>query len=162
VASLQLTSRSPEETQRLGRNIGKLVQPGDIILLSGPLGAGKTCLAQGVANGLGVKESPASPSYVLLREFSGRLPLYHMDLYRLDFKEIDDLGLNDYLYGRGVCVIEWAEKAEMLLPKECLIIKLSYAGESARNIEIVASGTRYEKLVHQITVSLDSQPKEQA
>ena len=127
-SSLKLTSRSPEETQQLGRIIGELARPGDIILLSGPLGAGKTCLAQGIAHGLGVSENAASPSYVLMREFAGRLPLYHMDLYRLDFKEIDELGLDDYLYGRGVCVIEWAEKGEALMPAEHLNIKLAYAG----------------------------------
>ena len=154
-SSLNLASRSPEETQRLGRIIGELARPGDIILLSGPLGAGKTCLAQGIARGLGVMENAASPSYVLMREFAGRLPLYHMDLYRLEFREIDELGLDDYLYGRGVCVIEWAEKAGALLPADHLFIKLDYAGESERNIEIIPRGTRYDEMARHITDRLN-------
>ena len=161
-SSLNLTSLSPEETQQLGRTIGKLARPGDIILLSGPLGAGKTCLAQGMAQGLGVRESTASPSYVLMREFAGRLPLYHMDLYRLEFIEVDELGLDDYLYGRGVCVIEWAEKGMALMPAEHLLIKLGYAGESERNIDIVPSGAHYEEMARHITSSLYSVKKDNA
>jgi tRNA threonylcarbamoyladenosine biosynthesis protein TsaE len=130
--------------------------PGDIILLSGPLGAGKTCLAQGVTQGLGIKEGTASPSYVLMREFAGRLPLYHMDLYRLEFNEIGELGLDGYLYGRGVCVIEWAEKALTLMPAEHLLIRLAYAGESERSMEIVPVGGHYEEMVRQIADALDS------
>jgi len=157
---LKLTSRSSGETQQLGRTIGKLARPGDIILLSGPLGAGKTCLAQGMAQGLGVRESTASPSYVLMREFAGRLPLYHIDLYRLEFNEIDELGLDDYLYGRGVCVIEWAEKGMALMPEEHLLIKLAYAGESERNIDIVPSGAHYEQMARHIASSLYSVKKD--
>jgi tRNA threonylcarbamoyladenosine biosynthesis protein TsaE len=150
-----LTSSSPEETQRLGRTIGELARPREIILLSGPLGAGKTCLAQGIAEGLGVKEGAASPSYVLMREFAGRLPLYHMDLYRLEFEEIGELGLDDYLYGRGVCVIEWADKGLALMPAEHLTINLAYAGDFERNVEIIPSGTRYDEMVRHITDRLN-------
>jgi len=157
---LKLTSRSPGETQQLGHTIGELARPGDIILLNGPLGAGKTCLAQGMAQGLGVRESTASPSYVLMREFAGKLPLYHMDFYRLEFKEIDELGLDDYLYGRGVCVIEWAEKGMALMPAEHLLIKLAYAGESERNIDIVPSGTRYTEMAQQVAAVHDSGKKD--
>jgi len=153
-ASLKLISRSSEETQQLGRIIGELARSGDILLLSGPLGAGKTCLAQGIAQGLGVKENAASPSYVLMREFAGRLPLYHMDLYRLEFKEIAELGLDDYLYGHGVCVIEWAEKAVALMPPEHIAINLAYAGESERSIDILPSGTRYETMTRDLTAAL--------
>ncbi len=159
-SSLKLVSRGPDETQQLGRIIGEMARLGDIILLSGPLGAGKTCLAQGIARGLGVKEGTASPSYVLMREFAGRLPLYHMDLYRLEFNEIDDLGLDDYLYGRGVCVIEWAEKGMALIPTEHLLIKLAYAGESERNIDIVPSGAHYEEMAQHIASLLYSVKKD--
>lgn len=159
-SSFKLTSRSPAETQQLGRIIGGLARSGDIILLSGPLGAGKTCLAQGIAQGLGVRENPASPSYVLMRELAGRLPLYHMDLYRLEFKEIAELGLDDYLYGRGVCVIEWAEKAVALMPAEHLAINLTYAGESERSIDVIPGGARYEGLVQSFTDALDSVQKD--
>jgi tRNA threonylcarbamoyladenosine biosynthesis protein TsaE len=157
---LKLTSRSPGQTQQLGRIIGELACPGDIILLSGPLGAGKTCLAQGIAQGLGVIENAASPSYVLMREFSGRLPLYHMDLYRLECKEIAELGLDDYLYGQGVCVIEWAEKAVALMPTEHLAINLAYAGESERNVDIIPNGARYETMAQYIAIAVESAKKD--
>ncbi|OGN90046.1 MAG: tRNA (adenosine(37)-N6)-threonylcarbamoyltransferase complex ATPase subunit type 1 TsaE, partial [Chloroflexi bacterium RBG_13_46_9] len=88
-------------------------------LLVGQLGAGKTCLTQGIAWGLGIEEYTLSPSFVIMRELHGSLPLYHMDFYRLDnINEIADLGLDDYLYGRGVCVIEWAEKGMDILPDD--------------------------------------------
>jgi tRNA threonylcarbamoyladenosine biosynthesis protein TsaE len=158
--NLEYYSHSPGETQQLGHIIGRMARPGDIILLSGPLGAGKTCLTQGIAQGLGVKETAASPSYVLMRELQGRLPLYHMDLYRLEFAEIGELGLDDYLYGRGVCVIEWAEKAGAIMPPEHLMIELAYCGECERRIEIMPSGTSYEKLVRHIAEALNSLKKD--
>ncbi len=104
--SLKLITHSPEETQELGRSIGKLALPGDIYLLVGQLGAGKTCLTQGIAWGLDIHEYTLSPTFVIMRELYGRMPLYHIDFYRLDnIAEISDLGLDDYLYGKGVCVI---------------------------------------------------------
>src|SRR4030042_912303 len=116
---MKLLSHSPEQTQKLGFRLGELAVPGDVFLLVGELGAGKTCLTQGIAWGLGIQEYALSPSFVIIRELHGRLPLYHIDLYRLDrIEEGIDLGLDDYLYGRGVCVIEWADRALGILPEE--------------------------------------------
>ena len=156
--SFHIDSHDPEETRELGRIIGGLASAGDIIFLSGPLGAGKTCLAQGIAQGLGVRETTASPSYVLLREFKGRLPLYHMDLYRLNIAEIGELGLDDYLYGQGVCVIEWAEKGAGLMPPEHLLVQLAYDGENARKIDLTSSSQRYDDTVNKLR-SAWKQPK---
>jgi tRNA threonylcarbamoyladenosine biosynthesis protein TsaE len=145
---------------QLGRIIGGLARPGDIILLNGPLGAGKTCLTQGIALGLGVRECATSPSYVLMNELQGRLTLYHMDLYRLEFAEISDLGLDDYLYGRGVCVIEWADKGGPIMPSEHLLVELSYCGKTERNIDIFPCGASYVKLTQRITEALNPPKKD--
>ncbi len=148
---LEITTRSSEETQVLGKQIGRSVQAGDVYLLSGKLGAGKTCLTQGIAWGLGIEEYAASPTFVLMRELKGRLTLYHIDLYRLDrLEEIADLGLDDYFYGRGVCVVEWAEKALSILPGENLFIQINYLSENQRRFIITPNGKRYEALLNQI------------
>ncbi len=145
---LELISRSPEQTQRLGVRIGELALPGDVFLLVGSLGTGKTCLTQGIAWGLGIKEYAASPSFVLVRELHGRLPLYHVDLYRLDrLEEIADLGLDDYLYGEGVCVVEWAEKGTGILPVEHLLVEISYLADTERRFQFTPSGQRYREMV---------------
>ncbi len=149
--SLELISHSPEETQKLGVSFGSLALPGDIFLLVGKLGTGKTCLTQGVAWGLGIKEYAASPSFVLVRELYGRLPLYHIDLYRLDnIEEIAELGLDDYLYGNGVCVVEWAEKGKGVLPAEHLLIEISYFNDSKRRLQLKPSGQRYQEMLNQL------------
>ena len=154
MSALELVSHSPEETQRLGRRLGEIAQPGDVFLLVGDLGSGKTCLTQGIAWGLGIKEYALSPSFVIIRELYGRLPLYHIDLYRLDrIEESMDLGLDDYLYGRGVCVVEWAEKALSLMPPECLLIRLDYLSDTERRLRLEASGRRYSKIVSQVKKS---------
>ena len=148
---LELTSHSPEQTQRLGVSIGEVALPGDILLLSGDLGVGKTCLTQGIAWGLGIQEYAASPSFVLVRELYGRLPLYHIDLYRLDhIEEIEDLGLDDYLYGRGVCVVEWAEKGLAVLPAEHLLIGISYLADTERSFRLKPSSQRYQEVINQL------------
>jgi tRNA threonylcarbamoyladenosine biosynthesis protein TsaE len=148
---VKLISRSPEQTQRLGVRLGELALPGDIFLLVGGLGTGKTCLTQGVAWGLDIQEYTMSPSFVLVRELHGRLPLYHIDLYRLDhLEEIADLGLDDYLYGDGVCVIEWAEKGLSLLPAEHLLIEISYLSDTERTFQIKSSGQRYIEILTQL------------
>ncbi|MFC1965549.1 tRNA (adenosine(37)-N6)-threonylcarbamoyltransferase complex ATPase subunit type 1 TsaE [Chloroflexota bacterium] len=151
MSQLDLISRSPEQTQSLGTRIGQLAQPGDVFLLVGELGAGKTCLTQGVAWGLGIEEYALSPSFVIMRELYGRLPLYHVDLYRLDrIEESMDLGLDDYLYGSGVCVVEWAEKALSILPVEHLMIEISYLSDTERSFKMKPSGQRYSKMVEQL------------
>jgi len=148
---LELTSHSPEQTQQLGVRIGELTLPGDILLLVGTLGTGKTCLTQGIAWGLGIKEYALSPSFVIVRELHGRLPLYHIDLYRLDhIEEIVELGLDDYLYVGGVCVVEWAERGLSVLPAEHLLIQISYLSDSERSFQLKPSGKRYLQILAEL------------
>jgi tRNA threonylcarbamoyladenosine biosynthesis protein TsaE len=154
MSTFELVSHSPEETQKLGRRLGEIAQPGDVFLLVGDLGSGKTCLTQGIAWGMGIKEYTMSPSFVIIRELYGRLPLYHIDLYRLDrIEESMDLGLDDYLYGQGVCVVEWAEKALSLMPPERLLIRLDYLSDTERRFRLEASGRRYSKIVSRVKKS---------
>jgi len=151
VSYLELVSHSPEQTQKLGSRIGELTLPGDVFLLTGNLGAGKTCLTQGIAWGLGIKEYTMSPSFVLVRELQGRLPLYHIDLYRLErLEESMDLGLDEYFYGKGVCVVEWAERALSILPEMHLMVKIDYLADDERCFQLEPSGHRYEKIVAQL------------
>jgi tRNA threonylcarbamoyladenosine biosynthesis protein TsaE len=148
---LELTSNSPQETRRLGMRIGELAVAGDILLLTGKLGTGKTHLTQGIANGLGIGENTPSPSFVLVREFYGRLVLYHIDLYRLDnLDEIADLGLDDYLCSSGVCVIEWAEKGLSLMPPQHMLVKIDYAGEKRRRFCFEPQGERYIEMINKL------------
>jgi tRNA threonylcarbamoyladenosine biosynthesis protein TsaE len=148
---LEIISHSPEQTQKFGVRIGQIALPGDIFLLVGGLGAGKTCLTQGIAWGLDIEEYAVSPSFVVIRELHGRLPLYHIDFYRLDhLEEIAQLGLDDYLYGNGVCVVEWAEKGVGLLPQEHLLIEMSYLSDTERSLKLKPSGKRYRQIVAQL------------
>lgn len=151
--SLNLCSHSAEQTQLLGTYIGQLAQRADVFLLVGELGTGKTCLVQGIAQGLEVKEYPFSPSFVILREYHGRLPLYHVDLYRLDqIEEIAELGLQEYFQGDGVCVIEWADKGLQVVPKDNLLISIKYSNVSwtGRLIDLKSEGERYHDLLGQL------------
>ena len=150
---LELISHSPEQTQKFGVLIGQLALAGDIFLLVGALGAGKTCLTQGIAWGLDIKEYALSPSFVIVRELYGRLPLYHIDLYRLDhIEEIAELGLDDYLYGNGICVVEWAEKGLNILPTEHLLIQINYLSDTERSFQLKPDGKRYLEIVRQLRV----------
>jgi tRNA threonylcarbamoyladenosine biosynthesis protein TsaE len=145
---LEIVSHSPEQTQQIGARLGETAWPGEIILLAGNLGAGKTCLTQGVARGLGISEYTASPSFILVRELYGRLTQYHIDFYRLDHpEEIADLGLDDYLYGNGVCVVEWADKGMTLLPAEHLLVEIAYLGDTGRNLTFRPTGECYRQTV---------------
>jgi tRNA threonylcarbamoyladenosine biosynthesis protein TsaE len=124
---LKLQTSTPEETQQVGRLIGEQAQAGDIYLLTGSLGAGKTCLTQGIAWGLGVMGYARSPTFVLMTRYQGRLTLHHLDLYRInDPLEAWDLGLDEQLSGDGVCVVEWADRAEEVFPQNVLWIALDY------------------------------------
>ncbi|NWF77429.1 MAG: tRNA (adenosine(37)-N6)-threonylcarbamoyltransferase complex ATPase subunit type 1 TsaE [Chloroflexi bacterium] len=156
--SFKLKSHSPEQTQLLGRYLGELAQKADIFLLVGELGTGKTCLVQGIARGLDVTEYAFSPSFVILREYHGRLPLYHIDFYRLDhIEEIADLGLEEYFYGDGVCVVEWADKGLQVAPRDNLLITIQYipASETGRSICLKPQGKRYYELIEQLQKKKD-------
>lgn len=139
------------QTRRLGHRLGELAQPGDVYLLVGNLGAGKTCLAQGIATGLGVRQGVLSPSFVLIREHQGRLPFYHVDLYRLEkTAEISTLGLEDYFSGDGVCVVEWADHALPLMPRERLLVYMRLLSARKRALRFEATGKRYYHLLDQL------------
>jgi len=134
-----LISKSSEETLHIGRIIGETLNGGNIVALTGELGAGKTCLTQGIAKGLGVSEEyyVTSPTFTLINEYPGRIPLYHMDVYRLaDSGDLEDMGYEEYFYGDGVVVIEWAEKVDDILPREALVVHLEYVDASKRMIRI--------------------------
>ena len=149
--SLEIVSNSAEQTRKIGMKLGKLAASGDIILLVGSLGAGKTCLTQGIAHGLGIHEYTTSPSFVLVREYRGKLPLYHIDLYRLDrIEEVTQLGLDDYLYGNGVCVVEWADKGLSVLPEEHLLIEMQIVSPFKRRLSFVPRGTRYLEMLSKL------------
>jgi tRNA threonylcarbamoyladenosine biosynthesis protein TsaE len=151
--TLDIISRSADQTRRLGARLGRLLISGDLICLEGELGTGKTCLAQGIGQGLGVREPVVSPTFTLIREYKAaeeRPPFHHIDFYRLeDVEEALALGLEEYLYGDGVCVIEWAEKVKAVLPSERLWITLRHLDETKRGLLIEASGQRYEELLRE-------------
>jgi tRNA threonylcarbamoyladenosine biosynthesis protein TsaE len=160
--SLTLNSYSPEQTQFLGNYLGKLARKADLFLLTGQLGTGKTCLVQGIARGLNVKEYAFSPSFVILRQYHGRLPLYHIDFYRLDcIEEITHLGLEDYFFGDGVCVIEWADKGLQVVPQDNLLISINYVpvSETGRSIRLKSQGERYNELIKQLKKEREFWPK---
>lgn len=134
-------------TQALGICLGELAAPGEVITLAGDLGAGKTTLTQAIGKGLAVPETCyiTSPTFSLLHEYPGRLPLYHLDLYRLhDAEEIMELGFEDYLYGEGVCVLEWPDRLGELMPDHRLQITLNFRGESSRVAELAAYGQSWQ------------------
>ena len=128
---LSISSNSPKATQRLGMHLGQMAEPGDVFLLNGTLGAGKTHLAQGIAWGLGVGEYARSPTFVIINLYHGRLKVYHIDLFRLqDSEEASDLGIEEYLNGDGVCVVEWADNFPNLFSENSLWINLDYTNVS--------------------------------
>ena len=144
------TTNNPEETMRLGRKIGKLLKQGDVVALIGNLGAGKTVIANGLCRGIGVKESYiTSPTYTIINQYDGRIPVYHIDLYRLnDSKELYNLGWDEYIYGNGTCIIEWADKAGEMLPEEYLMVNIEVTGKDKRKITLQAKGASYENTWH--------------
>lgn len=140
---LEIVSADEEQTRALGERIGRGLQRGDVLLLSGDLGTGKTCLTQGIGRGLGCRGNINSPSYVLMNEYEGRETLFHADLYRIeDVEELDDLGLWDYAE-RGVLVIEWPERGTDLLPGDGLVVELRYGDvERQRRLRFLPRGER--------------------
>jgi len=152
-----LKTTSPLETEAVGEHLGSLAVPGDIFCLYGDLGAGKTCLARGVARGLGVEEPVTSPTFTLINEYRGRIPLFHMDAYRLEGSgDVEDLGYEEYFYGDGVTLLEWAGKIKNILPGERLDIYIAGVNgeENARRITLEGIGDRYVQLAKELTESV--------
>jgi len=151
---LAIDVQSLAETQTLGRRLGAHLFPGAVIALIGPLGAGKTLLARAIAVGLDIA-NPAvvnSPTFVLIQEYTARLPIYHFDAYRLKSEaEFADLGVHEYFEGNGVCLVEWADKVPTTLPRERLEIRITITGEQSRHIELTALGARYEALAARLS-----------
>ncbi len=149
---MQIVTQGPGQTIKIGQNLARNLRQQDIIALFGDLGSGKTTLVRGIAKGLKADAKEVnSPTFVLLREYKGRLPLYHLDLYRIkDIKQVCKIGYEDYLFNKGVSVVEWAEKMLKLLPKEYLGIKLFIKGKNKRLLKFLPHGERYKKLVKKI------------
>jgi tRNA threonylcarbamoyladenosine biosynthesis protein TsaE len=133
-----ITSQSVAETIEIGRSLAQQFRGGEVFALHGDLGAGKTCLVKGIALGLGITQDITSPTFTLINEYpTGRLPLYHIDLYRLDSpQDAINIGIEDYLTPTGITVIEWAEKISDLLPPHTRHIRLALIGENSRQIEL--------------------------
>lgn len=151
---MELVSKSPEQTIALGHKLGELMSPGRVICVYGNLGAGKTYFAKGLAQGLGIVEHVTSPTFTIINEYEGVIPFYHVDAYRLtEEEEAYELGLEEYLYGEGVTLIEWPERVNSLLPDEYLqiFIGLTDEGDEFRVLDFRAKGQDYEKLVEELT-----------
>ena len=141
----KFTMRSEMDTIELAQNLESEKFPNMVICLNGELGSGKTIFTKGFANALGVKETVTSPTFTIIKEYDGELPLYHMDVYRLDGK-VDGIGIEDYYHKDGVVIIEWANTIKDILPENRLDIKFIIAGENSRKLVITPHGAEYEEL----------------
>lgn len=144
-----MLSQSPEETYQLGIKLGKGLDTGDLVALTGELGAGKTSLIQGITVGLDIlnPKQVTSPTFTLINEYKGRVPIYHFDLYRINkLEELFDLGFEEYFYGNGVTLVEWAEKILDWLPPQRLSVYIKILSEKQREIQLSTSQARFERL----------------
>lgn len=149
---LKVISKSAEQTTRLGKSLGRLLKQGDIICLTGDLGAGKTAFTKGIGEGLEILKLITSPTYTIINEYNGRIPLYHFDVYRLEgVEEMYELGYEEYFFGDGAVVVEWADIVKDIIPNERLwITMLRGKQEDTRDIIIEATGERYKTIVKEL------------
>jgi tRNA threonylcarbamoyladenosine biosynthesis protein TsaE len=145
----QFISNDPEQTFKFAKELAKKLHPGDVIALEGDLGAGKTTFTKGLASGLGIKRTVNSPTFTIIKEYQGRIPLYHMDVYRVE-DSYEDLGFDEYFEGDGVAVIEWAHLIKEQLPDSLLTIYLFHEDDHSRRIVFEPKGARYEELCKEI------------
>lgn len=150
---IEKDTASPEETIAFGICLGRLLKDGDLLCLTGDLGAGKTHLTKGIARGLGVEEVVTSPTYTILQVYEGKIPLYHFDFYRIErSEELFDIGFEEYISGRGVSIVEWSDKFPAVLPRERLTVTVEYGNDAAgeRRIKLAFVGTRYKLLLEEL------------
>lgn len=134
---MKFVTKSEEETLKVGSMIGERLKPGDVINLNGDLGAGKTHITKGIAKGLGVDDYITSPTFIIVNQYEGRIPLYHFDVYRInDIDEMYEIGFDEYLYGNGVCIVEWGRIVEELLPDYAIRIDINKIDDNSREIVI--------------------------
>ncbi|KOP78182.1 tRNA (adenosine(37)-N6)-threonylcarbamoyltransferase complex ATPase subunit type 1 TsaE [Cytobacillus solani] len=141
----EFISNQPEETMDFSKRLAEFLKPGDVIALEGDLGAGKTTFTKGLALGLDIKRNVNSPTFTIIKEYQGRMPLYHMDVYRVE-DSFEDLGFDEYFEGNGITVVEWAHLIEEQLPQELLMISLFLGENGARKIVVTPKGERYAEL----------------
>jgi len=143
-----IESSSTRETKMWGRRLGSMLEGGELLALSGDLGVGKTCFIKGIARGLNLREEHIlSPTFTMIQEHRGRLPLYHIDLYRLDNVALDDLGLREYLFSDSIAAVEWFERLQEGSQINRLAVRISYSGANNRHLELIAIGERYSLLL---------------
>ncbi|WZL73779.1 tRNA (adenosine(37)-N6)-threonylcarbamoyltransferase complex ATPase subunit type 1 TsaE [Clostridiaceae bacterium 35-E11] len=149
---IKILSNNEQQTYDVGYKLGNLLQRKDIVCMTGDLGAGKTTLTKAIAEGLGVKACVTSPTFTIIHEYMGRIPLYHFDVYRIeDIEEMEDLGYEEYFYGDGVCVIEWASQIKEFIPEEHLWIHITKNIEKdSREIEIKGTTLHFEKIIEEL------------
>lgn len=145
----EIKTFSSEETAQFASKLAEHLQPGDVLALEGDLGAGKTTFTKGLAKGLDIKRTVNSPTFTIIKEYQGRLPLYHMDVYRVA-DALEDLGFDEYFEGDGVTVVEWAHLIEEQLPEELLTIYLYHEEQANRKLVLVPKGRRYEDLCKEL------------
>ncbi len=147
---MTVITTSPAQTEQLGERLARILEGGDIVTLQGDLGAGKTRFSQGVAFGLGVERSYpiTSPTYTILNEYEGRLPLYHFDFYRFGAEsDLRELGFEEQFYGRGVCLVEWPQRLAAGFSEEYLEIRIDLLGDDARSFTLIPHGSAFEARV---------------
>jgi len=146
---VEVETHSPEETHEFAIKLAEKLEPKDVITLEGDLGAGKTTFTKGLAKGLGITRNVNSPTFTIIKEYKGRLPLYHMDVYRLNESD-EDLGFDEYFEGEGVTVVEWANLIADYLPEERLIISITRSGDHSRKIILQPVGARFNQLCKEL------------
>ncbi len=144
-----VTTNSASDTIELGKKIGNLLSIKDVVLLVGDLSCGKTTLTKGIGVGLGISKNINSPTFTIVKEYQGRCPLYHLDLYRLNGLN-EDFDLEELIEGDGVCVIEWPDQVSELLPKDYLKIEFERINETQRKIKIISKSVHYDKVVKEL------------
>ncbi|MBG9443042.1 tRNA (adenosine(37)-N6)-threonylcarbamoyltransferase complex ATPase subunit type 1 TsaE [Cytobacillus firmus] len=149
MSQFEFISKKPEDTMGFSEKLGSLLQPGDVLALEGDLGAGKTTFTKGLAKGLNITRNVNSPTFTIIKEYHGRLPLYHMDVYRVE-DSFEDLGFDEYFDGNGVTVVEWAHLVKEQLPEELLTIYLFLDDHDSRRLVLEPQGRRYEELCKEI------------